>query len=107
MNWIISLSLLVVFELIADIFAKNWSTQGKVYFWIASIISYIVANIFWLSSIRNGSGLARGTVLFGVSSAVVGALLGIFLYKESLSLLQIIGVSIGIAAIFLLVLGDK
>jgi drug/metabolite transporter (DMT)-like permease len=106
MNWIISLCLLVLFELIADVFAKNWSTEGKIYFWVASILSYVIANIFWLSSIKNGSGLARGAVLFGVSSAVVGALLGIFLYKENLSLQQIIGISIGIVAIVLIVWGE-
>ncbi len=99
MNWIIPLSLLVLFELIADIFAKEYSLKNTWLFWILALASYIVANAFWLRAIKNGSGLGRGTVLFAISAAIVGILLGVLWYKEPITKTQIFGMFLGIVSL--------
>lgn len=100
--WIAPLSLLIVFEIVADIFAKEYSLKGNALFWILSIMSYIAANIFWLSAIKNGSGLARGAIIFSVASAVIATIIGIYFYHEGTSKIQLIGILLGIVSITLI-----
>ena len=99
MIWILPLSLLIVFELIADIFAKEYSLRDNHWFWIASITSYIIANIFWLSAIKNGSGLGKGAIIFSVASAIIAVSIGIIFYKEIVTKIQLIGILLGIVSL--------
>lgn len=99
MNWIIPLLGLIFFELIADIFAKEYSLKSTWLFWILALASYVIANAFWLSSIKNGSGLGRGTVIFAISAAIIGLTLGIFWYKEPMTRNQLLGATLGIVSL--------
>jgi len=101
-NWIIPLSLLIIFEIIADIFAKNWSMQRTAWLAVASLACYLIANSFWLFALKNGSGLGRGAVIFSVATAIIAVILGILFYKEPANKLQIVGLFLGIVAIVLL-----
>ena len=102
MIWIIPLALLIVFEILADIFAKEYSLKGHWYLWLSAIGVYVIANIFWLSSIRNGSGLARGSVIFGVASTVIAFAIGIYFYKEDTTRIQLAGMILGIISLALI-----
>ena len=99
MNWLIPLSLLIVFELIADIFSKEYAIKGSYIFWIAAIISYIIANIFWLSAIKNGSGLGRGAIIFSVVSAIIAVIIGFVFYKEAVTKIELFGVILGLISL--------
>lgn len=99
MNWIIPLSLLIIFELIADIFSKQWSLNGSKLFWIAAIVSYVIANIFWLNAIKSGSGLGRGAIIFSVASAIIAVIVGLVFYKEILTKSELIGTALGIVSL--------
>jgi glucose uptake protein GlcU len=100
--WIAPLSLLIVFEIVADIFAKEYSLKGNWLFWALSITGYILANIFWLSAIKNGSGLARGAIIFSVASALIATILGIYFYNESTNKIQMIGMLLGVVSLILI-----
>lgn len=101
MNWIFAISLLILFELIADIFAKEWSIHGK-YLWIGALASYLLANTFWLFALKNGSGLAKGGIIFSVACAVMAVGLGMFLYKEPVTRTQLVGIFLGILSLILI-----
>ena len=88
--------------MVADILAKEWSLHGNWIRWTGSILGYIVANIFWLFALKGGSGLAKGAAIFSISSAIIAVLLGIILYKESLTTVQLIGIGIGIISLVLI-----
>lgn len=101
--WILPLSGLVLFEVVADIFAKEWSLRNfPIIFAILSLASYLIANTFWLFALKNGSGLARGAVIFSVSTAVLASLIGMVFYRENLSPLQFVGVGIGLLSLVLI-----
>ena len=100
--WLLPLGLLIVFELVADVLAKEWSLHGQAIRWIGAIAAYVVANTFWLFALRQGSGLARGAIIFSVASAIIAVSLGLFLYKENITRLQIIGVLVGIISLVLI-----
>lgn len=102
LRWTLPLSLLIFFELVADYFAKKYSLDGGWFFWVLAILGYIVANIFWLNSIRNGSGLARGAIIFSVGSAVIAVGIGVLVFKEQVNSMQVLGLLLGIVSLTLL-----
>ncbi|MES2213574.1 MAG: EamA family transporter [Patescibacteria group bacterium] len=99
LKWILPLSILVLFEGIADIFAKNWSLKGG--YWLAalSLTSYLLANTFWLFALRSGSGLGKGAIIFSVSSAIIAVVLGLLFYHEEITKFQIAGMVLGIVSL--------
>ncbi|MFO0743684.1 MAG: EamA family transporter [Candidatus Paceibacterota bacterium] len=99
MKWILPLSILVFFEMVADILAKNWSLRGGWYLASFSLLGYMLANVFWLFALKNGSGLTKGAIIFSISSAVVATILGVFFYKEDISTIQMIGVFLGLISL--------
>ena len=101
-NWILPISLLILFEIIADIFSKEYSLKGGWLFWCLGILGYVVANIFWLSAIKNGSGLARGATIFAVGSGIVAATIGLYFYNESVSKVQFVGIIFGLVSLVLI-----
>ncbi len=98
-KWLYYLLVLVVFELVADILAKQFAVSGKYVFAILSIIGFIAANTAWLISLRTGAELSKGAVLFSVLSGIGAVLIGVFVYHEKTTAYQVIGLLLGIAAI--------
>jgi multidrug transporter EmrE-like cation transporter len=101
-KWVYFLLLLVFFELLADILAKQFALSGKYTFAVLSIVGFIAANTAWLISLRSGAELGRGAVLFSVLSAIGAVIVAILLYHEKVTPYQYIGLLLGIAAIVLL-----
>lgn len=100
--WAFFLALLITFEIIADFFSKKYSLDGNWLFWIAALLSYVVANIFWLQAMRSGSGLVRGANIFSIGSAICATLLGYYFFHEKISAMQFVGVVLGVIAIILI-----
>lgn len=99
--WILPFTLLVVFEALADIFAKEWQEKRAMYLAVASILAYTVANSFWLFALKNGSGLARGGFLFAIACTVLAVGIGWWVYGEAVTTRQWIGVALGIVSMWL------
>jgi multidrug transporter EmrE-like cation transporter len=102
-RWLIPLILLVVFEACADIIAKYFAITNKMWIGIGALGVYIIANIFWLISLRNGAELATGAVIFSVISQILAILIGVLIYHEQLSLTQGAGIILGLVSLALLV----
>ena len=73
LEWLYFLLLLVAFELVADILAKQFALNGKLVFALLSITGFIAANIAWIVSLRTGAELGKGAVLFSVLSRYRGS----------------------------------
>lgn len=86
----------------ADIFSKKWSLTDHFQFWLLAILSYVIANIFWLKARRPGSGLARGGVIFSVTSAMAAIIIGIILYKKSINKIELVGMALGVISLVLI-----
>ncbi|MFA5001124.1 MAG: EamA family transporter [Candidatus Paceibacterota bacterium] len=94
---------MVIFEIVVDILTKEWSLKINLwYLAVGALISYLVANSFWFWSLKNGSGLARGAVIFSVSSAILAVLFGLVWYQEKMTTIQLVGVFIGIISLTLI-----
>jgi multidrug transporter EmrE-like cation transporter len=100
--WLWFILLLVSFELVADILAKQFGLTGKIIFGVLSILGFVLANLAWLLSLRNGAALSKGSVIFSALSGVGAVLIGLLVYHEKVTPCQLIGVVLGIAAIIFL-----
>lgn len=101
-KWLIPLIVLIIFEGVADIFAKEWSEKRTHILWIGSLASYMFANVFWLFALKNGAGLTKGAIIFSVFSAVLAVFIGLVLYHEQITKIQLLGVVLGLVAITLI-----
>ncbi len=101
-TWLWFILLLVAFELVADILAKQFGITGKILFGVLSILGYVLANLAWLLSLRSGAELSKGSIIFSALSGVGAVLLGLLVYHEKVNTYQVIGVILGIAAIIFL-----
>ena len=103
MIWIIPLAILIFFELIADVLAKEWSLGNRsIFYAVLALVCYLLANSSWLIALKYGSGLARGAVVFSIASAILATIIGLVFYKESLTLVQMVGVFIGLVSLVLI-----
>ena len=102
MFWILPIIFLIIFEIIADIFAKEYSLKDHWYFWLGAIACYVIANSFWLWGIKEGSGLARGAMIFSVASAVIAVAIGLYFYHEEATKFQFIGMALGVLSLVLI-----
>ena len=98
-KWLYFLLLLVAFELVADILAKQFAVSGKFAFAVLAILGFIAANTAWLITLRTGAELSRGAILFSVLSGIGAVLIGLFIYHEKVSPYQVIGLALGVVAI--------
>jgi multidrug transporter EmrE-like cation transporter len=101
-KWLYFLLLLVAFELLADILAKQFSLNGRLLFAILALLGFLAANTAWLISLRTGAELGKGAVLFSVLSGIGAVMIGVLVYHEKTTPWQIIGLVLGIAAIVFL-----
>jgi drug/metabolite transporter (DMT)-like permease len=104
--WVIALLLLIGFEALADILSKEYALHGTFLYWALALSGYIIANIFWLISIRKGSGLARGAILFSVGSAILAVLIGALKFQEKIGKVELIGIVVGVLSIVLIFWSD-
>ena len=102
MSWQLALGCLIAFELLADIMAKEF--QGNPSYWpfaVMALLFYVFANSFWLLSLRQGATLSIGATIFSVASAALAVFVGVYLYKETVSVHQWIGIGLGVVSLML------
>lgn len=98
-TWLTFILILVLFEVIADVLAKQFALNGKLVFAVLSILGYIAANIAWLISLRSGGELGKGAVIFAALSGIAAVMIGLLVYREKASPYQLVGMILGIVAI--------
>jgi multidrug transporter EmrE-like cation transporter len=98
-KWLYFLLLLVAFELLADILAKQFSLNGRILFALLALLGFLAANTAWLISLRTGAQLGKGAVLFSVLSGIGAVMIGVLVYHEKTTPWQVLGLALGIAAI--------
>lgn len=102
MKWLVPFSLLMIFEIIGNFFTGLFGSMQNFLLVPLVLAIYAIANYFWLQALKKGSGLARGTVYFGVLVVVITVLIGSVFYEEALNFIKIIGMILGITSLFLL-----
>jgi len=84
-----------------DIYFKKWSLESKNALLIIGLLIYFIGTIFWAISLKY-EYLSRAISIFTILNLVVVSLVGVLYFKENLSLLNKIGISLGILSVLLM-----
>lgn len=101
MAWLF-VSILIIFEILADIFAKEYSIKERALFYTLSIGCYMLANVAWLESMRRGMELSKGGLIFSVGTAITAVVIGRCMYEEEVTRMQMSGMLLGIVSLALI-----
>lgn len=89
-----SLLLGTLLEVVGDVFfKKHWLWWGMFF--------YTAGTFFWAYSLRFGD-LSKLIVIFSVLNLVLAVIAGIFLFGETLTWIQWVGVALGTVSVILL-----
>jgi len=103
-NKIIFLTLItfaIIFEVIGDVFFKQWSTNQKLWSLLIGLAIYAIGTIFWAISIKYEL-LSSAISIFTVLNLISVVLIGVLFFKESLSPVNYLGIVLGVMSIVLL-----
>lgn len=92
---------LILFESVADIFAKKRAENQVFWYSVIAIWFYVICNTFRLFALKNWSWLGRWSVIFSVASAILALGIWFFMFKETFTPIQIIGLILGLVSIVL------
>ena len=90
-----------IIEALADIFFKIWNDKGDIYLIIIGTVLYLIGTGFWVISLRYESFTKSGTI-FLLLNVILLSLIGSFLFKDNISLINRIGIAIGIVSIIMI-----
>lgn len=90
----------VFFEVIGDTFWKKWAVENKSWFFAVGLIIYFIGSIFWAISLKFDA-MSKAIVIFTVLNSIILVGIGVFFFKENLSLANKIGIGLGLVSIIL------
>lgn len=88
-------------EIIADILLKRWTIQSKNILFIIGLVIYFIGTLFWAFSLKY-ENLSSAISIFTILNLIVIVLVGILVFGEELSLINKIGIALGIVSIILI-----
>lgn len=88
-------------EILADIFFKQWADLNRTWLLILGLALYSAGTVFWAFSLRQET-LSRAISIFTLTNLIIITLVGVYFFKEDLSLLNKVGILLGIASIVLI-----
>jgi len=91
----------VILEVVADLFFKKWALSNRQVLFVAGLLVYFVGTVFWAFSLKYEL-LSRAGVVFTVVNMIVLTLVGILVFKENLSLVNKIGIGLGVLSVILI-----
>lgn len=93
--------LATAFEVVGDILFKKWSIDGKGVIFIIGLIIYTIGTILWGLSLKYEL-LSKAISVFTILNLIVIVLVGVLYFKEDLSLINKIGIGLGILSVILI-----
>ncbi len=93
--------LAVALEIIGDVLFKKWSIDNKYILLYLGLIIYFIGTIFWAISLKY-EYLSKAISVFTVLNLIIIVLVGVLYFKEDLSLINKIGIALGILSVILI-----
>lgn len=93
--------LVAIIETVGDILFKFWAIQNKNLFLISGVLLYVIATIIFAFSLRY-EALSKAISIFSIMTLILVVLAGFFIFKENVTIIQKIGILLGIISIVLI-----
>lgn len=91
----------VLLEVVADVFFKYWALSNRKALLAIGFAIYFSGTAFWAYSLKYDF-LARAASFFTVLNLILLVLAGVVIFKEELSLVNKIGIGLGIISLLLI-----
>lgn len=88
-------------EVIADIFLKKWSIENNIILLVIGLMFYFIGTVFWAISLKHDF-LSRAISIFTIFNFCAVVVVGLVVFKEDISLVNKIGIGIGIISVILI-----
>ncbi len=101
---IIFFSLIIIavsFEIFADVLFKKWANSNRFYFILIGLIIYLIGTLFWAFSLRY-EFISKAGSIFVLLNLIGLSLVGLLIFNEKLSVLNWIGIFLGLISILLI-----
>ena len=98
MNKFIAFLLLIsglLVDLAGDYFMKKWALSDNLRFILIGLLTFAIANVFWAYTLKY-EAMSKIFVYYSVLVLIAGVILGTFIFKEKLLLINWVGVLLAI-----------
>ena len=91
----------VIIEVGADILLKKWSLDNKKILLCIGLGVYLIGTIFWAFSLKYDY-LSKAISIFTILNLVIITLVGVFVFKENVSIINKVGIALGMISVILM-----
>ena len=105
----ISIALLLVGGAVltlGDIIMKKWVVGGGNWLYLAGMAVYLLGLVFLVETFKY-KNIAIASTIFVIFNVIILTLISWVYYRETLSIIQILGIVMGIAAVVVLEIGSS
>jgi multidrug transporter EmrE-like cation transporter len=102
MHYFIWLILSSLFFVIGDFASKKWVSNPNISHMIVLLASYTLSSLVWLPALMQKDSLSVTGILWSIVCMINTILLGVLYFKESLTMIQGIGIGLGFIACILM-----
>lgn len=89
-----------------DFFAKYWSLHQRAIFYVIAIIGYLCSSIFYIPTLLR-QGLVVTSIIWSLISIIGFLFIGLVIFKETLTVMQAVGVGFGVLSLVILAFAVK
>lgn len=89
-----------------DLIMKKWVVTSSGFLYFAGLAVYLLGLIFLVESFKY-KNIAVASTIFVIFNIIILALVSWIYYKETLSILQLVGIIMGITSVIVLELSQK
>jgi drug/metabolite transporter (DMT)-like permease len=101
MNSLLLIFFVSIFSLFADVVLKKAADKNSYLLLAAGCILYMLDGILWFVAYKY-SKFSTVAIVYSIFIILLSVLIGIFYFKEKINSVEIIGIVLGFASIFLL-----
>lgn len=87
--------------MIADILLKKWSIENRNMLLGFGLFLYLASTVFWAITLKY-EFLSKAVSIFAILNFILVILVGVFMFHEDLSLINKLGIGLGIISIILI-----
>lgn len=100
-SFFILILIAVVFEAGGDVLFKLSHMKDKTIFLIAGVVLYTIGTIIWALSLKY-EFLSKAIAIFTIINLIAVICVGVFFFKEDMSIFSKIGIGLGVVAVALM-----
>ncbi len=102
LNVLLCLLLLITVELITVSLIKKWSTDKNDMYLVLGIIGYMMVGLLFSYILTIEKEIIIVNTLWQIANILLVSAIGFFVFKESLTPMQAVGITLAILSVFLL-----